>query len=78
MLVGESFSGGGGDVQYFTVEEQEQELGHADHVLPSGGKSLEEGTVGHFVKLPDESGIVFGRRGRVHHGIGQGVLRCVS
>ena len=75
-LVGESFSGGGGNVQYFTVGGRK--LGHADHVLPSGGKSLEEGTVGHFVKLPDEGCVVFGRRGRVHHGVGQGVLCYVS
>lgn len=72
LLLGVSFSSGGGNVQYFTVEGQK--LGHADHVLPSGGDSLEERTIGDFVKLPDEGCVVVGRRGRMHHGVGQGVL----
>ena len=68
-------SGGGGNVQCFTGAEGS--LGHADHVLPSAGNSLEECTVGDFVKLLDEGCVVLRRRGRMHHGVGQGVLWCV-
>lgn len=74
-LLGVSFSSGGGNVQYYN---RRTKLGHADHILPSRGDSLKEGTVGHFVKLPDEGCVMFGRRGRMHHGVRQGVLCFVS
>jgi hypothetical protein len=65
-------SGGGGNVQCSTGTERK--LGHADHVLPSAGNSLEESTIGNFVELLDEGCVVLRRRGRMHHGVGQGVL----
>lgn len=65
-------SGGGGNVQCSTGAEGK--LGQADHVLPSAGDSLEESTVGNFVKLLDKGCVVLRRRSRMHHGVGQGVL----
>jgi hypothetical protein len=74
-FLGKSLSSGGDNVQYFT--DGGGKLGQADHVLPSGGDSLQERTIGDFFELLDEGCVVFGRRGRMHHGVGQWVLGYV-
>jgi hypothetical protein len=75
FLRSQDFSDGGDNVQCFTGEGLK--LRQADHVLPSGGDSLQERTVGNFFKLLDEGCVVFGRRGRMHHSVGQWVLGYV-